>query len=91
MTSTEFPLTDGQEYVAFFHDGPFDGQTERRVIVDGTWEREVTMIAGQEGTETRLVYQATGARKVGSEVYVDYRWDQRDSDELTDPEERNDD
>ena len=90
MSDTTPRVAQGDEYVVLFSGGPFDGQTERRISTDGSWDDEVTVIVSQEGMDTQLVYAAKSAVDVGHEVHVTYTWDQLDSEELEDPMERND-
>ena len=78
----------GDEYVVFYVGGPYDGQNDKRISTDGTWETEITVIAAVDGKETQLVYVSPVAREVGDQVQVTYTWDQADSDPLEALEER---
>jgi hypothetical protein len=91
MNDSAPQVARGDEYVVFYTGGPYDGQTDRRISTDGTWETEITVIAAAEGKETQLVYVSPVAREVGGQVQVTYTWDRLDSDPLEDLEERNDD
>jgi hypothetical protein len=71
---SDITLEQGDEYVVFFTEGPFDGQTDRRVSTDGTWDDEITQLVLQNGKETQEVYAATAAQQVGDEVHVSYAW-----------------
>ena len=68
--------------------GPYDGQNDKRISTDGTWETEITVIAAVDGKETQLVYVSPVAREVGDQVQVTYTWDTADSDPLEALEER---
>lgn len=81
----------GDEYIVFYTGGPYDGQNDRRISTDGTWENEITVIAAVDGKETQLVYTSPVAREVGDQVQVTYAWDEADSDPLEALDERRDD
>ena len=84
-------LTHGDEYIVFYTGGPYNGQNDRRISTDGTWETEITVIAAVDGKETQLVYVTPVAKEVGDQVQVTYTWDQADSDPLEALDERGDD
>ncbi|CAN5312799.1 hypothetical protein BH09ACT5_BH09ACT5_00850 [soil metagenome] len=88
MSDSAPQVARGDEYVVFYVGGPYDGQTDRRISTDGTWESEITVIAAVDGKETQLVYVSPVAREVGDQVQVTYTWDQADSDPLEALEER---
>jgi hypothetical protein len=88
MTDSTPSLTRGDEYVVIYSGGPFDGQTDRRISTDGTWDEELTAIAAVDGKETLENYNATGARELDGEVSVTYLWDKADSEPSEDPEDR---
>ena len=90
MTGTP-ELSRGDEYIVFYTGGPYDGQTDRRISTDGTWESEITVFAAVDGKETQLVYASPFAHTVGEQVQVTYSWDQPDSEPLEALDERNDD
>lgn len=90
MTDTAPELARGDEYIVFYSGGPYDGQSDRRISTDGTWETAITVIAAFDGKETQLDYVNPVAKKVGDQVQVTYRWDQLDSDPIEAVEERND-
>jgi len=50
MTGTP-ELSRGDEYIVFYTGGPYDGQTDRRISTDGTWESEITVLATVGGQE----------------------------------------
>ena len=88
MSDSAPQVARGDEYIVFYSGGPYDGQNERRIRTDGTWESEITVIAAVDGKETQLVYVSPVAREVGDQVQVTYTWDQADSDPLEALEER---
>lgn len=89
MTDTTPSIERGKEYVVFFRDGAFDGQSERRVATAEGWEDEITVIAGVDGIETMLVYRFASVRALGDQVQVTYVWDQSESDDIEDLDDRN--
>lgn len=89
MTDTTPSIARGEEYVAFYRGGAFDGQSERRVATSQGWDDEITVIAGVDGVETMLVYQFATARSMGDQVQVTYLWDQAESDDIEDLADRN--
>lgn len=88
MTDETPTLAHGDEYVALYSGGPFDGQSDNRISTDGSWDEEVTVLTAVDGKETLEVYNATSWRRVGGTVQVTYVWDQADSEPSDDPEER---
>ena len=88
MSDSAPQVARGDEYVVFYSGGPYDGQNDKRISTDGTWESEITVIAAVDGKETQLVYISPVAREVGDQVQVTYTWDQADSDPLEALEER---
>lgn len=90
MTDNAPQLARGDEYIVFYTGGPYDGQTDRRISTDGSWDSEVTVLAAVDGKETQLVYGSPAAHSVGSQVQVTYAWDQPDSEPLEALEERGD-
>ena len=84
-------ISRGDEYVVFYTDGPYNGQSDTRISTDGSWDDEVTVIAAVDGKETQLVYANPVAHRVGEQVQVTYTWDAPDSDPLEALDERNDD
>ncbi|MDP3209416.1 MAG: oligoribonuclease [Rhodoglobus sp.] len=88
MTSHDPELSRGDEYNVFYTGGPYDGQSDRRISTDGTWESEITVLAAVDGKETQLVYGSPVAHAVGEQVQVTYSWDQPDSEPLEALDER---
>jgi hypothetical protein len=91
MSDSAPKVARGDEYIVFYTGGPYDGQNDRRISTDGSWETEITVIAAVDGKETQLVYVSPVAREVGDQVQVTYTWDQADSEPLEALDERGDD
>ena len=91
MSDSAPKVARGDEYIVFYIGGPYDGQNDRRISTDGSWETEITVIAAVDGKETQLVYVSPVAREVGDQVQVTYTWDQADSEPLEALDERGDD
>jgi hypothetical protein len=82
---------DSRIYIAEFIDGPLEGRSERRVLVDGRHEQRLPMIVAVEGLESTLWYEAVEPRDVNGELQVSYRFDAPDSDPIepdTEPGQR---
>ena len=90
MTDSAPHLAHGDEYIVFYSGGPYDGQTDRRISTDGTWESEITVLAAFDGKETQVDYVAPVAHSVGDQVQVTYTWDAKDSEQAPAVEERYD-
>jgi len=88
MTDETPTLSHGDEYVALYTEGPFDGQSDTRISTDGSWDTEVTVLTAVDGKETLEVYNATSWRDVGGTVQVTYVWDKADSEPSTAAEAR---
>ena len=90
MTESTPQLAHGDEYIVFYSGGPYDGQSDRRISTDGTWESEITVLAAFDGKETQVDYVSPVARTVGGQVQVTYTWDPNDSEAPPAVEERYD-
>jgi hypothetical protein len=90
MTDNAPVLNHGDEYIVFYTGGPYDGQSDRRISTDGSWDDEVTVIAAVDGKETQLVYGSPVAHRLGEQVQVTYSWDTADSEEIDDADDRGD-
>jgi hypothetical protein len=90
MTDAKPTLPNGSEYVVLFSGGPFDGQTDKRISTDGTWDESITVLAEAHGHETMMNYDASNWRTVGDAVHVTYTFDAGDSEEVEDPADRRD-
>ncbi|MGN6744308.1 MAG: hypothetical protein ACTHJL_13590 [Amnibacterium sp.] len=78
-------------YVAEYLDGPLEGTTEHRYLVDGEPEQRVTQVALVDGTDALFDYVAGESRVLNGERYVRFHFDAKDSDTLqgqADPNER---
>lgn len=88
MTDAKPELAKGEEYIVVYAGGPFDGQTDRRISTDGTWDVELTVLAAEAGNETMINYDVTSWREVGDVYHVTYTYDVRESEEVEDPADR---
>ena len=83
--------TEPDRYVAEYLDGPLEGTTEHRFLDDGKPEERVTQYALVDGTDAMFEYAAGETRTINGELFVQYSYDQGDSDVLqgqADPNER---
>ena len=71
-----------RKYVAEFVDGPLEGTTEHRFLVEGRPEQRLTQMALVERTEAILWYAQQDSRDVGGVLHVRYGFDADDSDTL---------
>jgi len=78
MSETEAPTNI--RYLAEFVDGPLEGRTETRVMVDGVHDQELSAMAAVDGTESIFWYAAGETREIEGELHVKYAFDARDSD-----------
>lgn len=79
---------DAPEYIVEYIDGPMAGSTERRILISGEIEDEVTAIAAIEGDESMFRYLKVDSREIQGEYHARYRFDARDSDTvIADPED----
>ncbi|MBF0672908.1 MAG: oligoribonuclease [Salinibacterium sp.] len=88
MTDSKPTLVHGDEYIVIYSGGPSDGQTDRRISTDGTWDESLTVIASEGGIESMMNYDATSWREVGGVYHVTYTFDPGDSEEVEDPIDR---
>ncbi|QEE61508.1 oligoribonuclease [Salinibacterium sp. dk2585] len=88
MTDSKPTLAHGDEYIVIYSGGPSDGQTDRRISTDGSWDDSLTVLASEGGIESMMNYDATSWREVGGVYHVTYTFDPGDSDELEDPIDR---
>lgn len=88
MSDQRPELQHGEEYAAFFRDGPNERQVDRRVSTDGSWDDALTVIALVDGKETLITYRAVGWRQVGEEYQVEYAFDPEASEEFEPLEDR---
>lgn len=88
MSDTTPTIKRGDEYVVFFRGGPNDGQVDRRISTDGSWDDELTVIATVDGKETLINYVVSSWRELGDQYQVEYVFDPDDSEELEALEDR---
>jgi hypothetical protein len=69
-------------YIAEYVDGPLEGTTEHRFLVDGEPEDRVTQIGLVDRSEAIFWYAARDSRDVGGVRHVRYAFDPDDSDTL---------
>ncbi len=69
-------------YAAEYLDGPLEGTTEHRYLQDGAPEPRVTQYALVDGTDAMFEYVAGDTRELNGELFVQYSFDQPDSDTL---------
>ncbi len=87
--SASTPSAEPDRYVAEYLDGPLEGTTEHRYLVDGQPEPRVTQVALVDGTEALFDYVAGDSRELNGEQYVQFRFDAKDSDALQGQADRN--
>ncbi len=76
------PEPSGNRYVAEFVDGPLEGTTEHRFLVDGKPEERVTQMGLVDRTEALFWYSAQDSRDVAGLLHVKYAFDADESDTL---------
>ena len=76
------PSAEPDRYVAEYIDGPAAGTTEHRYLIDGRPEERVTQMALVDGTDGLFDYVAGDSRELNGERYVQFHFDQKDSDAL---------
>jgi hypothetical protein len=87
--SASTPSAEPDRYVAEYLDGPLEGTTEHRYLVEGRPEQRVTQVALVDGTEALFDYVAGDSRQLNGEQYVQFRFDAKDSDTLQGQADRN--
>lgn len=90
MTDTQPRITHGDEYVVIYSGGPNDGQTDRRIATDSSFDEEITVITAVDGKETLIDYRKVSFVEVGGQYHVTYSFDSKDSEPVNDPENRGD-
>jgi hypothetical protein len=88
MTDAKPTLAHGDQYIVIFSGGPSDGQTDRRISTDGSWDDAITVLAAEAGHEAMINYDATSWRDVGGVYHVTYTFDAGDSEAVEDPADR---
>lgn len=74
--------SEPDRYVAEYLDGPLEGTTEHRYLEGGEPEARVTQYALVDGTDAMFEYVAGETRTINGERFVQYSYDQPDSDTL---------
>ena len=87
---SDITIHEGDEYIAIFHDGPFDGTTDTRTATTDALDDEVTVFADVEGLPTAFTYRKTGAKQVLDQISVDFTFVPSESDPVDDLQERGD-
>jgi len=85
---SEPKIAKGDEYVVFYVGGPYDGQTDHRISLDGRWDAELTVSVEIDGDNSLLAYRSPVAREVAGQVQVTYAFDPKDSEPVADPDDR---
>jgi len=81
-------IKHGDEYIVIFSGGPNDGQTDKRISTDGSWDKEITVLTAVNGKETMIDYNVASWRELSGEYYVTYTYDEADSEPVEDPVDR---
>jgi hypothetical protein len=76
------PNPSGTRYVAEYLDGPLEGTTEHRFLVDGQPEERLTQMGLVDRTEALFWYVVQDSREVAGLLHVRYAFDAEDSDTL---------
>lgn len=71
---------DNAEYIAEFIDGPLAGDTEKRALVGGKQEPQITMMALVDGLESMFWYYEVDVRDVQGELHARYSFNAPESD-----------
>jgi hypothetical protein len=90
MTDSAPTIAHGDEYVVIYSGGPNDGQTDRRIATDSSFDDEITVITAVDGKETLIDYTQESFVEVGGQYHVTYAFDPKDSEPTNDPEDRGD-
>ena len=69
-------------YLAVFADGPLEGTTETRVLVDGTHDETISTMSAVEGKESLFQYRAGAVSEVAGEQRVTYTFVADGSDDV---------
>ncbi|CAN5294052.1 hypothetical protein BH09ACT3_BH09ACT3_13810 [soil metagenome] len=87
MTSAP-SLAIGDEYIVIYTGGSNDGQTDTRIVTDGTFDQEITVLTAVDGKESLTNYNLISWTEVGGQYHVTYGYDAKDSEPVEDPEDR---
>jgi len=66
---------EDEEYIVEYLDGPLQGETDRRVFVDGRHDERISAFAAVEGTEPMLWYDAVETERIQGLLHVRYAFD----------------
>ncbi|KZC93919.1 MULTISPECIES: hypothetical protein [Clavibacter] len=69
-------------YLAVFADGPLEGTTETRVLVDGGHDETISTLSAVEGKEALFQYRAGEVTEVAGEKRVTYSFVADGSDDV---------
>ncbi|MBT1636496.1 hypothetical protein BFL36_10660 [Clavibacter michiganensis] len=69
-------------YLAVFADGPLEGTTETRVLVDGAHDETISTLSAVEGKESLFQYRAGEVTEVAGEKRVTYSFVADGSDDV---------
>lgn len=67
-------------FTAEFIDGPLANTAEERVLIRGTHDERLSVVALVDGIESIFRYVAADNREVAGKLHVRYSFDQPDSD-----------
>jgi hypothetical protein len=67
-------------FIAEFIDGPLAGDTEERVLVHGTHDEKLSILALVDGIESIFRYSAVESRDIAGKLHVTYTFNEASSD-----------
>jgi len=76
------PQSENTEYTVEFVDGPLEGQTDTRVLLHGTHDARISMVAAVDSMESLFWYDEVDSREVQGKLHVRYAFDSSDSDPI---------
>ena len=68
------------KFIVEYDDGPLQGETETRVLINGEYDKRLGSVAALEGKESLFWYNATSTKEIAGELHVHYAFDNSDSD-----------
>lgn len=87
---SDISIHEGDEYIAIFHGGPFDGTTDTRTATSDALDDEITVFADVEGLQTAFAYRLTKSRQVLDQTSAEFEYVPGDSDPVDDLQDRGD-
>ena len=81
-------LAKGDEYLVIYTGGPNDGQTDKRIVTDGHFDDQITILTAVDGKESLTDYNLESWTEVGGQYHVTYSYDAKDSEPVEAPEDR---